>query len=267
MKKKTKPKKRSKKTKKKSGFKKGVFITLIAIILIIGIGITYVLTNLNFIVKTAIEKYGSESTKTAVRVGSVKIRLKNGEAAIHNLTIANPKGFEGKHAFSLGEAAVKIQIKSLTQDVKVIDEIIIRAIQIDAEINKDRKNNLNEIKKNLASTAPAKPKTENESKQPAKEPRLIIRHFSFTQGSIRSRVIPINKEYQLILPPFELRNIGGKSGATPEEITKQVLTELTNRALAQIQKTGIEQGKGYIQSQLKNEEKNTKKKLKGLLKN
>jgi len=216
------------------------------------------LTNLNAIVKAAIEKCGSEATKTAVRVSSVKIILKEGTGAINGLTVANPKDFDTRHAFSLGEISTKFNIKSLTDDVKVIDEIIIHAPKVQVEINEDNTINLNELKKNISSSAPG---TSTNKQENGNATRLIIRYLRFSNGHILAKVVPLNnKEYQLKLPSFVLKNLGGKKGATPSQIANQILKELTNRALAQIKKKGINQGIGKIKSEVKSKLKTEKDK-------
>ena len=52
------------------------------VVLVLAGAVAYVLTNLDGIVKRAIERYGSEATKTAVRVGSVSVKLARGEGAL-----------------------------------------------------------------------------------------------------------------------------------------------------------------------------------------
>jgi len=274
MAKKTKPKKsqpKSPKSKKKQKSKKGILITSIIIIVVVVVGAFYLLNNLNMIIKMAIEKYGSEATKTAVRVSSVKISLKNGSGGIYGLSIGNPKGFKGSYAFSLGEVGTGIDVKSITKEVKIIDDITIRAPKIYVEVNKDKKNNLEEIQKNLPASGSTQPKAkEPKKKQKGKEPKLIIRHFHFSQANIHALVVPLNKEYNLDLPGFEMRDIGGKNGATPPEIARQVIGEITKRVLAEVSRKGIGQGLAKVtdkaKSEIKSGENKIKDKAKGLLK-
>ena len=68
---------------------------LLVLLLIIGGSVYFLLSNLDGLVKTAIETYGSEATKTAVSVSSVKIVLQDGSGSIQGLTVGNPKGFAG----------------------------------------------------------------------------------------------------------------------------------------------------------------------------
>jgi len=219
---------------------KKVFLSLLLIIVIaIAGGVYYLLTNLDALVEAAIEKYGSEATQTAVRVDSVKISLKEGSSAINGLSVANPAGFEAKYAFSLGEISNKINIESLGNDVIVIDDITIRAPQVYFEMNQQRQTNLNELKKNLlgtASAATSKKQTDTQSK----EPKFILKRVHFSEGKIVAKVVPLNnKEYQLKLPKILLRNLGGSKGATAAQLSHEILSVLSDRALAEVKKKGV----------------------------
>ena len=103
----------------------------LAFVLLFAVAIVCVLTRLDAIVKAAIEKYGSAATATAVRVESVRIRLREGSGTVRGITIANLRGFEGKHAFSLGETGVAIEVGSITR--QIVGELCRRAT---AEVEK-----------------------------------------------------------------------------------------------------------------------------------
>jgi uncharacterized protein involved in outer membrane biogenesis len=210
----------------------------IALLLFIAIGgaIYYVFSNLDAIVKMAIEKYGSEAIKTAVRVDKVRINLQEGSASISGLTIANPPGFAAPHAFSLGDISVGIDINSLTGDVIVIREIGIAAPQIFFEINADKKANLDVLSKNLPKGDEPAPETEEKS---GTEPKLSIRKTSLSGAELQAKVVPLNKEYQLKLPTITMNNLGGKKGAPPAKIAQQMLDQLLDQVKAEIKKQGI----------------------------
>ena len=252
-----------KKSKKRRSRKKWLFITALGIILLIGTGIVLLLTNLNYLVKTAIEKYGSQATQTAVRVKGVDIRLKDGAGNIEGLTVANPEGFETPHDFSLGEIGVDINLKSLTGDEIVIDEILIRASRIFVEVNADNKNNLYELKKNLPTGSKSSSKADK--KNDGKETRLFIRRIRFYEGQIDAKVIPLDKEYHIKMPSIEMWNLRG----TPGQIAAQVINRVTNQALSEIRKKGIGKAMdklgGSVKSQLEIQKKKAKDKVKDLL--
>jgi hypothetical protein len=207
-----------------------------AIVLLIVLVVLCALTRLDAIVKAAIEKYGSAATQTTIRVESVKIRLRQGTGIIRGLTIGNPEGFESRNAFSLGEIGVGIDIGSIRKKVMVIDSIVVRAPQIFIEANDSRTINLNVLRKNLEKTAPPKPSEPAKKKKTGPEPRLILRRVFFTDGSISARVAAADgKEFRLRLPAIEMRNLGAPNGATPDQLARRILGELTQRALREFE--------------------------------
>lgn len=241
----------------------GAFLVLV---LTIGFGVYYLLSNLDSIVKAAIETYGSEATQTAVRVDKVQLNLKDGAGAINGLTIGNPQGFEAPQAFSLGEVATQVDLQSLSGEVLVIEHITIKAPQVFFELNNAGKNNLEQLKKNLAAgSSGAKGSAGVQETQAAKssgpEPKIIIRKVLFTDGSIQAKVVPLDKDYDLKLPTITMQNLGGKNGATPSQIADQVLTVLTDRALAEVKKKGIDQYKEKLEGEVNQRVEEEKQKL------
>ncbi|MFV1985254.1 MAG: hypothetical protein ACC657_17025 [Thiohalomonadales bacterium] len=271
--------------------KKGIFGLILVIILAIAAGTYYLLSNLDTLVKSVIESQGSAVTHTAVRVKKVQIKLTEGLGTIKGLTIANPDGFETAYAFSLGEITTGIDIKSLKQQPYVISEITVRKPQVFVEVNADNKTNLNELKKTIIGTTPnTKPGVEKKasasnSDSKATEPRLIIRRLVFADGEIKVKLIPLdNKEYKLKLSNFKMTGLGGKNGATPAELTKEIMNRLIDHAKKDVKRKGIdveldklkaeldskvEQEKAKLKSKsddkLNKEKQKLKNKLKGLL--
>ena len=248
--------------------KKVVLGAILVLLITIGFGVYYLLSNLDSLVKSAIETYGSEATRTPVRVNNVKIVLQDGSGAIRGLTVGNPKGFAAPQAFSLGEIATQINLKSLSADVPVIEHITIRAPEIFFELNEKGQNNLESLKKNLQSGASSS-SSASSGKGSGSEPKLIIRKLIFSDGNIHARVVPLDKDYELKLPNIQMNDLGGKTGATPSQIASQALKVLTDRALAEIKKQGIDQYKekleGEVNKRLDAEKEKVGEKLKGVL--
>jgi len=223
--------------------KKVISGVVLVIIIAITVGVYYVLSNLDALVKEAIETHGSEATQTAVRVDKVRINLTDGAGEITGLSIANPEGFAMPYAFSLGEIRVGIDLQSLQQEPYIINEITVLAPQVYVEINEDNKTNLNELKKNLIpdSSSTSENKTQAVEESSAEGPRLIIRRVTFADGNIQARVAVLdNKEYQLILPSLDMSNLGGSKGATPAELAREILNRLTDRASEEVKKKIID---------------------------
>ena len=243
--------------------KKVILGLVLVVILAVAAGIYYVLTNLDSLVKAAIEKYGSQATQTAVRVDKVHIDLADGAGAIYGLSVANPAGFTKLPAFSMGEVGTRINIKSLTEEPYIIEEIIVRAPQVFVEINADKQINLNALKKNLTAGAPAGKPAETAESGSKAAPRLIIRQIVFADGRIDAKVVPLdNKEYKLKLPNLNMRNLGGNNGATPQQLAKEIISRLSDQALAEIKKQGIDAEVDKLKAKAKEKVDAEKTKLK-----
>jgi uncharacterized protein involved in outer membrane biogenesis len=135
----------------------------VASIVIFGIAVALLMSNLDGIVKTAIEKFGSQVAGVPVRVADVKISLSEGRGTIKGLTVANPAGFKTPTAFSLGEITLAIDTGSVTKDPVVIKEIIVAAPEVTYEVGTGG-SNVDAIKKNVEAA------TGGGKATPAKEP-------------------------------------------------------------------------------------------------
>jgi hypothetical protein len=218
--------------------KKIILFILLALVLILAGTVLYVLTNLNSIVKAAIEKYGSQATKTAVRVSSVKIKLKNGEGAVLGLKVANPSGFSFPSIITLDNIAVRIEVNSVTSTPVVIDNILISGPEVYYEMKESGTTNVDVLKKNLTSSgSPTEEKPQKSSK--GKEIKLTVRKLVFEKGKVHVRIAKLaDKPYTVELPRLELTDIGKHGGATPAEIariTASALAEETAKAVARTQ--------------------------------
>ncbi|MDT8281462.1 MAG: hypothetical protein RQ982_01470 [Gammaproteobacteria bacterium] len=224
--------------------KKVILGFVLLIIITIAGSVYYVLTNLDSLVESAIEKYGSEATQTAVLVDAVKINLADGAGGITGLTVANPGDFTMPHAFSLGVVRVAIDLQSLQQEPYIINEITVLTPEVFVEINENNKTNLNELKKNLVpnpATTSQQDKTQVPAEGSAKQPRLIIRRVTFADGSIQARVAALqNKEYKLKLPGLDMTNLGGTKGATATQLASEILKRLTDRATEVVKNSVID---------------------------
>jgi len=206
--------------------KKIVIFIVLALILVIAGTAVYVLTNLNSIVKAAIEKHGSQATKTAVRVSSVKIKLRNGEGAVLGLKVANPSGFSFPSIITLDNIAVRIEVNSVTSTPIVIDNILISGPEVFYEMKENGTANVDVLKKNLTpSGSPSEEQPQKSSKD--KEIKLTVRKLVFEKGKVHVRIAKlVDKPYTVELPRLELTDIGKHGGATPEDVARIMATAL-----------------------------------------
>ena len=67
------------------------------LLVIIIAAVVYLWSSLDSLVEAAIEKYGSQATKTNVEVGGVKLSLTSGAGSVKGLQVGNPTGFSRKN--------------------------------------------------------------------------------------------------------------------------------------------------------------------------
>jgi hypothetical protein len=130
----------------------GMLLTVAAVVVVVAIAAVYLWSSLDSIVAAAIEKYGSQTTQTDVRVSSVKLSLTAGEGVIEGLTVGNPSGFTEQHVFRLGKITTRIDLATVRQDPIVIDEIVVNDPRVFYEINRAGQSNVSELKKRLPSS-------------------------------------------------------------------------------------------------------------------
>lgn len=206
-------------------------------------------SNLDNIVKGAIEKYGSKATGTAVGVSSVRLNIREGEGSISGLSIGNPGGFSASHAFDLEAISLAIDTSSVRKDPVVIEKVQVSGPVVVYEIDESGKSNIEKINENLGLTG-GREQPAGTGKERG-EKKIIIRDFLIENGRVEIRVAALSGEpMSATLPKIHLKNLGGKGGETPSEIATQVLAPLVDRALKAALDAGVEQYLGKSKEEI-----------------
>jgi hypothetical protein len=193
---------------------------LVAILLIfaalIGGAMFWFSSNIDALVKVAMEDYGSTMTQAKVGVGAVKIAPADGKGTISNLLIGNPAGFKTAHAIKVGKIEVDIDIASVAGDVILIRRIAIIAPEVIYEKG-DAMTNFDAIQKNIASyLGPA------DSKKGGK--KLIVEELTIREARAQASAAFMNgKTVNVPLPDITLKNLGkAKGGISPGELGQEI---------------------------------------------
>jgi uncharacterized protein involved in outer membrane biogenesis len=215
-----------------------ILILIGVLVVAVAAAIVFVLTNINSIVKSAIEHYGSAAAKTSVRVSSVSIKLTEGSGIVEGLTVANPRGFSSPHVLSFGSITVRIEPRTVTSGVVVIDEVRITAPQVVYEMNDSGVSNVDILKKNIESQGPSVPKrSPGDGKAADREKRLRIKKLIVESARADVRVAGL-AEKQQTLKKIEITDIGGHAGATPEQATRQILSAILSQVTNEVGRAG-----------------------------
>ncbi len=214
-------------------------IGITALLLLIA-AVVFLWTNLDSIVKSAIEHYGSLATKTAVRVRSVSLHPAEGRGAIEGLTVANPPGFASRYILSLGGISLKLSPRSIASDPIVINDIRITAPAVVYEMNESRTSNVDALKKNLGGPAQAaKQQPASRKDRKNEEKRLRIKRLVVENATVEVRAAGLgDKPRTLTLRRLEMNDIGGTKGAPPEQVGNEILSAILAEAGKEVGKAG-----------------------------
>lgn len=213
-----------------------------AAVVIVLLGALWLLySSLDFVVKEAIEKYGSQATGTSVRVASVSISLTSGRGTLRGVRIANPPGFSSGDAFAFGEVTLEIDVGTVTDDPVVINLILVDSPEVNYEVSADLKSNIDVIKSNVERFRGGEGGGEGgEGGGEGTSKRLRIREFTFQNGMIDVTSQIDGQELTIDLPEVRLTDIGGPNGVPLGEIGKTILQAFGGNVTRSVSRQGIE---------------------------
>jgi len=220
---------------------RNIGIAVSALVVIIVAAVIYILSSLDTIVASAIQKHGSQVTQTRVSVSSLSINLKAGAASIKQLSVGNPDGFSAPDVFTLGGISIKLDVASVRSDPIIIEEILINKPDVFYEINKAGESNIKVLQNNIAQSTGGGGEAAADASE-SSGPKLVIRKLVIEGGKIDAIVAALgNKSHSAKLPRIQLSNIGGKTGgATGAEIARQVTNAIIAEAGPAIATLGLE---------------------------
>ncbi len=235
--------------------KRYIFLSVLVLIVV---GVYFFAPSLESIVQKVVHKYGSEITGTDVNLKGFRLGLTTGEGRISEITVGNPRDYSTKNLFELGEIYVKVDIKSLTSDSIVIENVEVSKPVINYEMLSLTRNNIsdiqNNIKKNTAKTAQKetaeteKAKASSASAEAGK--KVIIKKLTVKDGEINAVAVKDNS-VSVKLPAITMTNIGGSKKGEPISVTiSKIIGKILNTASSTVVSSKISDLKGVAQKNL-----------------
>jgi len=219
--------------------KRKLFIGAAAAGVLLAAALVLLWSNLDSIVKRAIERYGSQAVGTDVRVARVALQPAKGKGAISGLTVANPRGFSAQHIIALGGIGIRLSPRTVTANPVVIDDIHVTAPRIAYEMNKNGASNIDALKKNLGADSPEKSGREDRRSARGGETRLRIRRLVIEKAQVDVHVAALGQKPRTItLKRLEMKNVGGAKGATPDIVAKEIVTAILSEVSREAGKAG-----------------------------
>ncbi len=241
----------------------GGIISVLVLLLVAG-GI-FVYLNFGGLAKTLAERIATDALGVTVNIGSLDISLEERTAVVNNLSIANPPGYDGRHAMT----AEKIVIGLNTASKQLIDfnDINVIGSVVNLEVTPNG-TNLTDLKE-LAMQKKQKESVGSEAV------RVIVRKMAIGASILNPRVtlLPGQDLGSIKIPAINLSGIGEReNGVLAKEAIIQVVTKYIGVAQREANKAGMMKGLPTeelqkIQGGLVEKAKDDVEKLKGDIKN
>jgi hypothetical protein len=210
-------------------------IVLVIVLAFAGL-LWYGYANIDTLLQTAVERFGSDVTETEVSLQEVQVDLQTGRFQFDNLTIANPPGYTTDHAFALDRIVAQVDPDSLgtgPEDIVVLDEITVEGARIIAELKNLRESNLQELARNIQDSLPEAaepPAAEPPPKPEYTGPNFRVREFQFSNADI-TLVSEQLGERKVDMPTVRASDIGGAQGLPPRELAAALLRQVLDQAI------------------------------------
>ena len=227
--------------------------SLLISVVVVAAGIYYFGPSLlDSAVKKIVNKYGSEVTGTEVNLEGFSLHPTTGEAAIRQITIANPQNYKMPYLFELNNISVKVDLKSLTSDTVIIEDITVDKPAITYEMLSLTQNNIKEIQNNVnsylnksSSNDKAETTSETDSADQSAGKKVIIRHLAINDATLSAAAG--DKDVSITLPDITMNNIGDDSKKAGSNIP-QVIAKILNKILTTATQNVVSQKLGDLKS-------------------
>lgn len=188
--------------------------------------VTFLIININSVVKNGVEVVGSEVLGVEVGVGKVEISIFSGKGSISGLTVANPADYDSPNAFTVDDISVHVDPGSIGSDKIYIKEIIVDGASVTYEGN-FLDSNIKQLQK-TAETSTGGPVEEGADEGAAL--KLQIDRLLLTNTSVGVHMSFLDQTLALTLPTLEINDRGEDEDATVADVINEVLVAL-NKSL------------------------------------
>lgn len=212
---------------------KGLLYGLLILVVVIGAGLYYTMSNIGSFITAAVEKYGSEFTQVSVTLDETVIDITSGKGAMNGLTVGNPADFNTPYAIKLAGVSLQIDPSSLGSDTIIVKEVAIDGPEITYEIGGSGSNiaaiqeNVERMIGGAGDTAPA-----SDEESSSEGPKVVIEHLYVRGGKVNvSATLLQGKTLTSPLPDIHLTDIGKEEGgASAGEVIAEVMDAIAKSA-------------------------------------
>lgn len=209
---------------------KKIVIGLLVLLLVVTGFVFYGASQSGTYIREAVLAYGPKATRARVELGKVDVAAQEGQAEIAGLVLGNPEGFKSDYAFKVDNVAVKLDLKSLFDEVIRIKEIRIDGADLIYEIGL-KGNNIGKIQQNIENYS----KSLGLESSSEDEIKFIVDNIYINGTKVKLATDLLGgKGAGLSLPDIHLKNIGTEDkAATAGEVGKAIFGAV-NKGLGKV---------------------------------
>ncbi len=207
-----------------------VLAAILALVLLVGAGCLWI----DRLAKIGIETGATYALGVVTTLGGMDIGMLSGNAAMTELQVENPDGFDTPHFLQLGQGRIAVSLGSLMEERVVVPELILTKISLNLQRKRGKANYqviLDGLKKFESQEKTPTPQ-ESEGK------KFVIQHVALEGIDVQVDLLPVGgalTRVPLKIERIDLRNVGSQNpnGIELAELTgillKAILTSVANK--------------------------------------
>jgi uncharacterized protein involved in outer membrane biogenesis len=178
----------------------------------------------------------------------VHISIFSGSGNLKGLLIDNPEGYKSPHAITVGNASLELKPGSLLGKKLIVHSINVQAPEIYVEGGLTGIN-LKKIQSNLEqTTAGSEPGKKEEEEKEGR--RMQVDDFVISGAKVHGEITGVGAR-SVTIPDIHLTGLGtNPEGITAAELSKKVLAEIADKAIAATAAGVSDLGKGALEKSL-----------------
>lgn len=210
---------------------KKVIVVVVGLVAVIALVIGIAASQAGSIIRHAVVKYGPEITGTSVTLEDVDVSILSGRAHVKSFIVGNPKGFDSKNAFEVGQVEVVLDVKSLFSETVKVHKILIEGAQLTVE-QIAGKSNIKMLQRNVEQRTAGLVNNSGEGGSGSSSDTAMTIDHIYVNGTRVNLIANLLGEGNLLgdqnsevtIPDIHLKDIGKEgSGVTPAEVAKLVM--------------------------------------------
>jgi len=184
-------------------------VLILALVAIVGVNLLA-----DSAVRVAVETAGTKALSVGVDLDAAKLSITGGALTLHDLTVANPPGYQHDTLLKLRQGDVQVQTKTLLSDEVQIKDIQLDGMDLVIE-QKGLGNNLQDVIK----------AAQRGEKEPSGK-KLFVENLELTNVTVNVKLLPVPGKADtvtLTLAPIKMTDLGRDERLDTATLTAKIM--------------------------------------------